>query len=241
MSNQFEAFIVIAAIEFIADFALSGGASFEKQVGSWGSLERRWYQAAFFEEVIELEKDFFFAKVLEREKFVNSGCVISVIDAETDVITHDAPRALGKFIYIVPALLDRSAAIKAVLINVHRGAFKLDYGTDLRFSVCAKDADCGVCLSSVYKVFLLEVPQVFTLGEESVTEGIAKDIFAELALDSCFFHFVEFAAGFNVGPFADYLVGILGLLLKEFFRFLLKKIRQEKWAETAGFAVAGFV
>jgi hypothetical protein len=64
MSNQFEAFIVIAAIEFIADFALSGGASFEKQVGSWGSLERRWYQAAFFEKVVELEKDLFFAKFL---------------------------------------------------------------------------------------------------------------------------------------------------------------------------------
>jgi hypothetical protein len=227
MSNQLKAFIVVTAIKFIADFALSGGASFEKQVGSWGSLERRWYQAAFFEEVIELEKDFFFAKVLEREKFVNSGCVISVIDAETDVITHDAPRTLGKFIYIVPALLDRSAAIKAVLIDVHRGAFKLYYGADYRFFVGAENADCGVCLSSVDRVFLLEVPQVFTLREEGVTECIAKNILTELALDDRFVHFVEFAAGFEVGPFADYLVGILGLLLKEFFRFLLKKIRQE--------------
>ncbi len=138
-------------------------------------------------------------------------------------------------------MLDRGAAVNAVLVNVSGGAFEFYYGTDLRFFVCAKDADRGVCLSFVDRVFLLEVPQVFTAGEKGVTERVCKDIFAELALEGCFCHFVEFATGFDVGPFADYLVGVQCWFFKEFFRFLLKEIRQEKWAETAGFAVSGFV
>lgn len=88
---------------------------------------------------------------------------------------------------------------------------------------------------------MLEVPLVFTPGEKSITERVSKDIFAELALEGCFFHFVEFAAGFDVGPFADYLVGVPCWFFKEFFGFLLKEIRQEKWAKTPGFAVSGFV
>ena len=150
-----------------------------------------------------------------------------MVEAETDVIADDTPRTIWECIEVIPALLDRSAAAKAVFINVYFGAFKLYYGADYRFFVGAENADCGVCLSSVDRVFLLEVPQVFTLGEEGVTECIAKNILTELALDDRFVHFVEFTAGFEVRPFADYLVGILGWLLKKFFRFLLKKIRQE--------------
>jgi len=117
-----------------------------------------------------------------------------IIDAKTDIITDDTPWAIGKKIKIIPALLDRRSAGGAVLIDVDCWAFKLDYGTNMRFYISAKCADYGIRLTAINGEFLLEVPAFLVIGKKGISKSITEDLFAELSFDGRLIHFVEFAA-----------------------------------------------
>jgi hypothetical protein len=135
--------------------------------------------------------------------------------------------------------LDGCSAIETVFIDIDFGAFKFYYGPDLRLFTRAEDTDSSVCMASIDKVFLLKVPVFLIVCEKGVAKRIAEDFLAELSFNIGFFHLVEFAAGFDVGPLADYFVCVVltGAFEALVGCFLLQQGRQEQRMSASVFAI----
>jgi hypothetical protein len=120
---QSEAIIAVILIQFVADFSRTFITHFKKQVRAWSLAYGDWKKAVALKQIVKLEEGIFFAKFLKREKFIDSLGVVSVIEAETDVIADNTPRTFGDGIEIVPALLNRRASGGLITVDIYGWAF----------------------------------------------------------------------------------------------------------------------
>ncbi len=167
-------------------------------------------QPAALEDAVELIESGAVPQFLEVEFFVAKGPFFAVVQANRAKIANDSPRAARQGVEIVPALLDRGAAVGAVAVEVGRRPFKLDHGQ--RHVQPRKLAQGRVGSPHVIDVELVfHLPIVGAGRLDLITQSRAEKLAQELLANRLFFELQEYPAGFQIGPMnGDFIGPILG-------------------------------
>jgi len=197
--DEFQPSPLILLIEFIADLLLALLGLLEQGEGAGRLLERRRDQPAALEQGVELVEAVAIAQLLKRELLVVERALAAVVEPDSREVGDDAPRAIRQGVEVIPALLDGSAAVGTVSVEVGLRVFELDHdGGRLGVGEVAQRGVGGADIGNRELVFDVEVGRA--PGLELVSETLAEELIEELRVDRCLFVLGEVAGGFKVGP-----------------------------------------
>jgi hypothetical protein len=127
MLDELVAALAVRVVELVADLALTVRTFFEKSKSAWWTQDAR-QQPAVLEKAVELAKHVQIAEILQAELLKGDRGLVAMIEPKAHEIAHYPPRAFRELFEIVPALLDGSAAVELVPVQIGARVFQFDDG-----------------------------------------------------------------------------------------------------------------
>jgi len=216
MLDEPEPVVAVLLVQLVPDLALAILGQLKEVQRAKGLPERGPHQPAPLEKEIELPELVHVAEFLEAELLVGARSLVAVIEPKRDEVADDSPRAVGQGVQVVPALLHRSPAVEAVLVEIDPRPFELD-DDQRRGSLAGLEiAQGGVGGSSAgHREVALQFVFVGALGRLPVRERVAEHLLEEAGVHGRLLP-GEVAGPLQIGPaFEDFVGAVLRLAAVE--------------------------
>ena len=182
MLDEPEPLRLIRFVQFVADFLLALCRLVEQGEGARLLARARRKQPATFEQAIKLVETVALAQFLQREFLVRERAFRTMIQANGREVGNDPPGTSRHGVEIVPALLDRSAAVRAVAVQVGQRSFEFDDGGGFaRFREVAQGRVRRA--HARHGAFVFQLPGVGAGSLDLVPEAVAEKSIEELRVD----------------------------------------------------------